>query len=146
MKPHDHFQVLAERFPVFRHVTGQPDKPLKIGIFDDIMALGLMDEKTLRGVLCWWTRRLKYQCALRSGGPRFDLNGEPCGEVTAEQQQESRVRASEIHGRLKTKRDHSTTAPPRGKGLSLADLKRAAQERKASVSAWQGSRPNGSGT
>jgi sRNA-binding protein len=32
-----------------------------------------------------YLRRQMYQRALAAGGSRYDLNGEPCGEVTVEQ-------------------------------------------------------------
>ncbi|EGM1968764.1 prop effector, partial [Salmonella enterica] len=33
-----------------------------------------------------YVRRIRYKKALASGGARYDLNGQPCGEVTPEQQ------------------------------------------------------------
>lgn len=67
-------------------------KPLKVGVLDDLMqdisarnlAIGA---GVLRGVLASYTRRIRYQKALAAGGARYDLNGQPCGEVTPEQQQ-----------------------------------------------------------
>lgn len=67
-------------------------KPLKVGVLDDLMqdisarnlAIGT---GVLRGVLASYTRRIRYQKALAAGGARYDLNGQPCGEVTPEQQQ-----------------------------------------------------------
>lgn len=69
-------------------------KPLKVGVLDDLMqdisarnlAIGA---GVLRGVLASYTRRIRYQKALAAGGARYDLNGQPCGEVTPEQQQEA---------------------------------------------------------
>lgn len=67
-------------------------KPLKVGVLNDLMqdisarnlAIGA---GVLRGVLASYTRRIRYQKALAAGGARYDLNGQPCGEVTPEQQQ-----------------------------------------------------------
>ncbi|EHI7336386.1 prop effector [Salmonella enterica] len=69
-------------------------KPLKVGVLDDLMqdisasnlAIGA---GVLRGVLASYTRRVRYQKALAAGGARYDLNGQPCGEVTPEQQQQA---------------------------------------------------------
>ncbi|ENS4525548.1 ProQ/FinO family protein [Salmonella enterica] len=69
-------------------------KPLKVGALDDLiqdisarnLAIGA---GALRGVLASYTRRVRYQEALAAGGARYDLNGQPCGEVTPEQQQQA---------------------------------------------------------
>ncbi|EAS1727475.1 proQ/FINO family protein [Salmonella enterica] len=67
-------------------------KPLKTGVLDDLMqdisARNLtIGTGVLKATLASYTRRIRYQKALAAGGARYDLNGQPCGEVTAEQQQ-----------------------------------------------------------
>ncbi|ENM0557949.1 ProQ/FinO family protein [Salmonella enterica] len=67
-------------------------KPLKVGVLDDLMqdisARNLtIGTGVLKAAIASYTRRIRYQKALAAGGARYDLNGQPCGEVTPEQQQ-----------------------------------------------------------
>lgn len=69
-------------------------KPLKVGALNDLMqdisARNLtIGAGVLKAALARYTRRIRYQKALASGGARYDLNGQPCGEITPEQQQEA---------------------------------------------------------
>lgn len=67
-------------------------KPLKVGVLDDIQqdiaARNLtIGAGVLKAAIASYTRRIRYKKALAAGGARYDLNGQPCGEVTPEQQQ-----------------------------------------------------------
>lgn len=67
-------------------------KPLKVGVLDDIQrdiaARSLIiGAGVLKAAIASYTRRIRYKKALAAGGARYDLNGQPCGEVTPEQQQ-----------------------------------------------------------
>lgn len=69
-------------------------KPLKVGVLDDLMqdisARNLIiGAGVLKAAIASYTRRIRYQKALAAGGARHDLNGQPCGEITPEQQQEA---------------------------------------------------------
>lgn len=69
-------------------------KPLKVGLLDDLMqdiaARSLtIGAGVLKAAIASYTRRIRYKKALAAGGARYDLNGQPCGEVTPEQQQEA---------------------------------------------------------
>ncbi|ECK2143501.1 proQ/FINO family protein [Salmonella enterica subsp. enterica serovar Enteritidis] len=69
-------------------------KPLKVGLLDDLMqdiaARSLtIGAGALKAAIASYTRRIRYKKALAAGGSRYDLNGQPCGEVTPEQQQEA---------------------------------------------------------
>lgn len=69
-------------------------KPLKVGVLNDLMqdisARNLtIGAGVLKAAIASYTRRIRYQKALASGGARYDLNGQPCGEITPEQQQEA---------------------------------------------------------
>lgn len=75
-------------------------KPLKVGVLDDIQrdiaVRGLViGAGALKAAIASYTRRLRYKKALAAGGARYDLNGQPCGEVTPEQQQTA---ADDING------------------------------------------------
>jgi sRNA-binding protein len=78
--------LLAERFPaLFVRERWQPHRPLKVGISDDIVALDLMPVEEVRLALWMYVRRTMYRRALATAGARYGLDGEACGEVTAEQ-------------------------------------------------------------
>jgi ProP effector len=173
--------VLAEHFPTVFALEGwQSHKPLKIGIKEEIAAAGIMPAEDIGPTLRLYVRRLMYQRALAAGGSRHGLDGEPCGEVTAEQaagaaavvariETESQTRGAASIAAWKANKprkvwkvfpdgydankpdkrreteDVTAAAPPAAelaatpasptvpavKRLGLADLKRAAQERRA---------------
>lgn len=69
-------------------------KPLKTGVLNDLIqdiaVRGLtISEGTLKRAVATYTHRIRYKKAIAAGGVRYDLNGQPCGEVTPEQQQEA---------------------------------------------------------
>lgn len=69
-------------------------KPLKVGVLNDLMqdisARNLtIGAGVLKAAIASYTRRIRYKKALAAGGARYDLNGQPCGEITPEQQQEA---------------------------------------------------------
>ncbi|EFB8333798.1 TPA: ProQ/FinO family protein [Escherichia coli] len=72
-------------------------KPLKVGIFDDLMqdiaVRGLaFGPGALRATLASYAQSPRYYRALMAGGVRYDLKGQPCGEVTPQEQQEAETR------------------------------------------------------
>jgi ProP effector len=173
--------VLAERFPAVFALEGwQPHRPLKIGINEDIAAAGVMPAEDIGPTLRLYVQRLMYQRALAAGGSRFGLDGEPCGEVTAEHAAGAVTSAAHIEAAAQTRAaaaiaawkvnkprkvwkvfpdGHDANKPdkhrepgdvtaalplapdgppppptptePVAKRLGLADLRRAAQERRA---------------
>ena len=88
-------------------------RPLKIGIMDDMLVsakaqsipLQLAD---IRLCLRTYTLRTRYQKSLINGGERFDLNGEPCGIVTPEQQEMAKQTLSNMHKKVKNKQHVNT--------------------------------------
>lgn len=78
---------LRARWPIL----GQP-KPLKIGIRKDIRAAldGISGVRISRAVLLHIASP-EYQKALAAGGPRYNLAGEPDGEVTAKEQRHAQA-------------------------------------------------------
>ena len=82
---------LIEAFPACFSRTAP--KPLKIGLGEEVMALAgvhpaLADltRTQIRRALKVYTGALAYRKALVNGGPRYDLDGQPVGEVTPDQQ------------------------------------------------------------
>lgn len=66
-------------------------RPLAIGtaelISADMCARGITGAGKIRAAVAMYTRRISYLKALAAGGARYNLAGEPEGEVTPEQQQ-----------------------------------------------------------
>ncbi|ENB4433227.1 ProQ/FinO family protein [Escherichia coli] len=78
---------LAEYWPEL--FGAETIKPLKTGVIRDV----LKDAKewelpighgVLRGALISYIHTTRYLNAVIAGGARYDLNGQPCGEVTEE--------------------------------------------------------------
>jgi len=81
-----HRSALLERLyaevPVFRDY-----QPLAIGIHKNLMErFPDLDKGQVRTVLHFHTGTTRYLKAIVAGAPRFDLDGNPSGAVTAEQQ------------------------------------------------------------
>lgn len=77
--------VLTAAFPKAFLPKGYIKKPLKIGIFQDIVNLGSeISKKRLRNALRDYTSGPLYLKAMRSGEPRIDLDGFTAGFVTDE--------------------------------------------------------------
>src|SRR5258708_6429429 len=81
--------TLAELFPqTFIAEKWQQHKPLKIGIDIDLVERGVLTAGECARVLGrYCCGRRAYQMALAAGGPRFDLDGQPSGEVTTAEQE-----------------------------------------------------------
>ncbi|HHZ6918315.1 TPA: ProQ/FINO family protein [Escherichia coli] len=84
-------------------------KPLKVGIFDDLMqdiaARGLtFGPGALRATLASYAQSPRYYRALIAGGVRYDLKGQPCGEVTPQEQQEAETRLMALNEKHKRQR------------------------------------------
>jgi len=82
---------LCEAFPACFNRSAP--KPLKIGIGEELMALtgvhpALADltRTRIRRALRFYTGSRAYWKALAKGGLRYGLDGQPAGEVTADQQ------------------------------------------------------------
>ena len=82
---------LIEAFPAC--FSRSAPQPLKIGLGEELLALAgvhpaLADliRTQLRRALKVYTGSPAYRKALEQGGPRYDLDGQPAGEVTPEQQ------------------------------------------------------------
>ena len=110
-------------------------KPLKIGLGEELMALAgvhpaLADlsRTQLRRALQVYTGAAAYRKALVNGGPRYDLAGQPAGEVTPEQQADARrprVRPSSAPAEAPAppRPRHPPPAPQRDKNAEQALLK-----------------------
>ncbi|NVZ11664.1 ProQ/FinO family protein [Allochromatium humboldtianum] len=66
-------------------------QPLKIGLFDDLVAVG-HDPQQVRHALAIYCSRARYLKSLRPDAPRIDLQGQPAGIVTAEASEHAKAR------------------------------------------------------
>ncbi|ENB5393091.1 ProQ/FinO family protein [Escherichia coli] len=86
-KNHRRINRIAEYWP---ELFGTENiKPLKAGIIRDVLEDAKSRELplatgVLRGALTSHLHTTRYLKAIIAGGPRYDLNGQPCGEVTEE--------------------------------------------------------------
>lgn len=88
---HRHKQMLRliSIFPAL--LSEEEPKPFKVGILENMKKYIADNELSfgigqLKSALARYTSNYRYQKALAAGGDRYDLDGNPCGEVTPEQQ------------------------------------------------------------
>ncbi|AYN26336.1 MULTISPECIES: RNA chaperone ProQ [Buttiauxella] len=98
---------LAERFPQCFSAEGEA-RPLKIGIFQDLVARveGEMSlSKTqLRSALRLYTSSWRYLYGIKVGATRVDLDGNPCGELDEQHVEHARKQLEEAKARVQTQR------------------------------------------
>jgi ProP effector len=78
---------LQNRFPAVFPKNPAPKVPLKIGIFEDLVAHATelaMSESELRAAIKIWCRGSRYWSALVEGAVRVDLSGVEAGRVSPE--------------------------------------------------------------
>ncbi|MEQ1968475.1 ProQ/FINO family protein [Xenorhabdus nematophila] len=90
---------IAQHWAIFREPEA---KPLMINIdkqmMTDVMARGLdVTESHIKQGIHSYVNRKAYLKALILGGNRFDMNGQPNGEVTPEQQAAAERKLNEWH-------------------------------------------------
>jgi ProP effector len=94
--PQELVAALAQLFPaVFVTDRWAPHKPLKVGIGNDLLTRGVLRRAETR-VLSWYVARRMYQLALAAGGPRYDLDGNVAGEVSAEHIEAARAKLAAL--------------------------------------------------
>ena len=85
---------LAEQWPQAFNLTNP--RPLAVGIIDDITAVlsaaGAGGHGAVRYALKSYTGNIRYVRAVATGGPRYDLTGQPRGEVTPTERQHAAER------------------------------------------------------
>jgi ProP effector len=116
--------LLAEAFPQCFAAHAARRQPLKLGIHADIALAGVMTAREMKVALRYYTGNAAYLRSIRQGAPRVDLEGKPAGTVTAEDEQAAKAKLAARH-------KPKLAARPKPRRLGLADLKAAAQRRKA---------------
>src|SRR5262245_15876337 len=129
--------LLAERYPKCFSVYEGRRRPLKIGIHKDILAAvdGALTPLELGKALGAYCSNPVYLGHTRKGAWRLDLDGNPAGVVTADEEAHAKATLAGIGAKKNAKRAAAKAAaqpaiPQTPKRLSLADLKTAALARK----------------
>jgi ProP effector len=121
--------ILAEKFPKCFFVYERRRKPIKIGIFQDLLdELGdSIPESDLSLALRLYTGNRYYLSrASREGAARIDLNGDASGRVSAEEARFSIVKKEWLEQQRKRQAREAKEAKHRD---SLASLKAAWRNR-----------------
>ena len=120
--------LVAERFSAaFVADKSATHRPLKVGIHADLVATGLVTPREVRNALVVYTGRRMYQAAL-AAGPRFDLDGNAAGEVTADQVEHAAAVVASIEAKVVAK----AKAVRKQKGARKAAKEMAAEQQPAS--------------
>lgn len=88
--------LLAERFPLAFPADKEAIQPLKVGLRKDIdealKGFPAVSKSVLHEALATWCQRPRYFAALVQGGGRIDMEGNPAGEVSPEDQAKAKAR------------------------------------------------------
>jgi ProP effector len=111
---------LTEAFPqTFVLEKYRPHRPLKVGIAADIPArCPAVERRVLSVALRVYARRVMYLRGLVAGAARVDLDGNPCGAVTARDAEDAAAKLAEILASREAKRAAAVEAE--GKGAAQA--------------------------
>ncbi|HGJ5877691.1 MAG TPA: ProQ/FINO family protein, partial [Arsenophonus nasoniae] len=93
------FNILLALFPEIFNI--ESPKPFKIGIDRDLLKLAAkrkleITNKQISKGLYFYIDTVAYQKALFEGSSRFDLNGQPCGEVSDKQRERAKKKLDEL--------------------------------------------------
>ncbi|AUH00966.1 RNA chaperone ProQ [Pectobacteriaceae bacterium CE70] len=98
---------LAERFPLCFTSEGEA-RPLKIGIFQDLVAhvpeSDHVSKTQLRSALRLYTSSWRYLYGIKLGAQRVDLDGNPCGELEQQHVEHARKQLEEAKARVQAQR------------------------------------------
>jgi ProP effector len=98
--------LLALKFQLAFKVDGRLRRPLKVGIFHDLVA-AVGDSATaaeVKAAIHFYASGTGYLRALTEGADRIDLGGIPVGKVTAEEAEHAKRCLSNIKQRMAAKR------------------------------------------
>ncbi|EJZ7015421.1 ProQ/FinO family protein [Salmonella enterica] len=101
-------------------------KPLKLNIMqdmaEDIQARGLdMGLGSVRSALNTYTSHARYIRCVAAGGMRYDLNGEPCGEVTETAIKHATERFKALERKFRAGRNRSNNSDSKPEAESATD-------------------------
>src|SRR6516165_614224 len=135
---HDTIIALADLFPQCFAVFQQRRNALKVGIRDDVLTAlgGAITAKEAGFALRIYTSNPGYLLACKNGAPRVDLHGEVAGHVTAEEAANAKERLVQMRAkqaRRQATKPKPVPTKPIPRRLGLADLRAAAQARRAAL-------------
>jgi ProP effector len=97
LRPATLIAVLTKRFPAVFVADGwQEHRPLAIGIHEALAEAGVLQPDEVALALRCYAGRRRYLEAVAAGGVRFDLDGNPAGEVTEQQATWARGRLARL--------------------------------------------------
>jgi sRNA-binding protein len=102
-----------EQWPTIFPARPDEVRPLAVGIHEQLEKQfpDRSPEQVRRAIAQWRYPRLgAYLRVVARGGPRFDLEGNPSGEVSASEQENARVRLKEWRERRKAQQAAAATA------------------------------------
>lgn len=115
-----------------------PVRPLVVGIVQAVAAHFPQVSKTLvrHAIALWKQQRMTpYLQALIAGGPRYDLDGNPQGEVSLEHQQSAREELAAWRARRQQKKPQATPQPDQPASASDEDAQDDSQDPTATSEA-----------
>jgi len=98
IKQTDTIAALAALFPRALAVPGHLRRPLKVGVFQDLVVrtAGVITLADLHRAINRYTGCTAYLKASQAGAPRIDLDGNVVGEVTPDQAEHARLRLAQL--------------------------------------------------
>ena len=132
-------EVLAEQYPQCFVVFEQRRRPLKLGIREDLITAlaGAATAQELGFALKIYTSNSGYLRACKEGAERVGLDGKVSGHVTADEAKDAATRLAQRCAKQARRQATpiKTEIGTKPKRISLADLRAAAQARRAISSA-----------
>jgi ProP effector len=131
---------LRERFPKAFVSEDKLPLPLQVGILQELFVKADdISRRQLRWAVYYYANNIRYQQALVEGGPRYDLEGQPVGEVADEHRKDAIGKLKEMKPKTSpqrsSKRPHQKTFQARGKSRFPYQKSRPLQSRSASSDA-----------
>jgi ProP effector len=133
--------MLAESYPLAFVIEPRRRRPLKIGIRHDVIAAldGAVAPKTVSDALRLYTGNPCYLKSCKTGADRIDLNGNPVGQVSAEDAASAKIRKKAKEAKWRERKQlpakpvvvEPVKPPEPTRRISLADLRVAARSRRA---------------
>ena len=108
------YRIIMEQWPTVFPARPDEVRPLTVGIHE-MLEKKFPDrspEQVRRAIAQWRYPRLgAYLRVVARGGPRYDLDGNPSGEVTASEQENARQRLKEWRARRKAQAAAAVSVP-----------------------------------
>lgn len=136
---------LAEQYPACFSISGEA-KPLKIGIFQDLIARLVDDERVsntrLRQAIRHYTSSIRYLSSVKADTLRVDLEGETGEKVLAEHEEHAQERLTEIRAKVAERKKQKAEQAKEAKGKRKAPTARKARADKTMSSQSRSAKSN----